>query len=344
MELELLDIPKELKKDGVGGCKTEEKQVKGNKGNDGINRQTGGGASGGAQPYGAYGNSEYGDITSSNRIHNVYAYGGAGGRGTSYSGGNSGQSAGGGPDKNNVNRYIYGAAGSNLGGEGGGLLIIYANSILNNNKILSNGRFGQYGNGTGGGSINIFYKEQITEGTIQATKGGNGGGYYGAEGGNGTVTIQKLSIVSSYATLTSNGIIEAELEIAPDALGKNAYDGDKSTTEDCNAQAPSYTGLTKILKLDSSVIGKKLIVSGEFMAGGIVFRDKNKQNITTESIEHNATFITYEPLIGSYLRYDNLDISVIIPEGATEVVMVDGSSMYDNSILVSEITIEEVAK
>lgn len=144
--------------------------------------------------------------------------------------------------------------------------------------------------------------------------------------------------------MTSNGIIEAELEIAPDALGKNAYDGDKSTTEDCNAQAPSYTGLTKILKLDSSVIGKKLIVSGEFMAGGIVFRDKNKQNITTESIEHNATFITYEPLIGSYLRYDNLDISVIIPEGATEVVMVDGSSMYDNSILVSEITIEEVAK
>lgn len=184
-----MDILEELKMDGVGGCKTESKVQKGNKGDDGINRGTGGGASGGAQPYGAYGNSESGSATDANRIHDVYAYGGAGGSGTSYSGGNSGQTAIGGPNRNEVITYINGAAGSNLGGTGGGLLIIYGDSILNNGNIYSNGKYGQYGNGTGGGSINIFYKNQIIQGTMQATRGGNGSGNYGAEGGEGTVTI-----------------------------------------------------------------------------------------------------------------------------------------------------------
>lgn len=182
-----MDIVKDIIME-CGSYDTRGKTQNGQSGRDGTNRQTGGGGSGYAHASGAYGSSESGSITSSTRVHNVYAYGGAGGRGTSYSGGNPGTSVRARPNINIINYTVRGASGSNLGGTGGGLLIIYANSILNNNKILSNGI--QKQNGTGGGSINIFYKDKIVEGTMQATRGNADA--FGGIGGNGTVTIQNI--------------------------------------------------------------------------------------------------------------------------------------------------------
>lgn len=81
----------------------------------------------------------------------------------------------------------------------GGLLIIYADTFVNNSIIESNGSKGgdaEYGDhsaaggGSGGGSINIFYKNYINKGTIIAN-GGEGGksNYNGGNGGNGSISI-----------------------------------------------------------------------------------------------------------------------------------------------------------
>ena len=175
-------------------------------GDDGVDRQTGGGASGAAW---------YDSSVS-----------GAGGRGTSYSGGsggggvsrsgttsqnNPGSSVGGaggkGVNKGNSSNYAGGGAG-NPGGVGsgssysgqngtGGLLIIYANSFNNNNKITANGYAGGhndygYGGSSGGGSINIFYNTLVNanRSSIEA-KGGISSANEHA--GNGAVTIGSIS-------------------------------------------------------------------------------------------------------------------------------------------------------
>ncbi len=179
----------------------------GRTGGGATNRRTGGGGSGG-----------------------VYmSTSGAGGNGTSYSGG-----AGGGAGCGKWGQY--GKAGSSTGGAGGagdawgtrvpsagggagnpggrgvnansggtgigGLLIITANSIENNGTITANGSKGGNGSyagnggGSGGGSINLFYKSNITRGTINANggAGGKGDGWAGGgAGGAGSVTIGNIS-------------------------------------------------------------------------------------------------------------------------------------------------------
>lgn len=68
----------------------------------------------------------------------------------------------------------------------GGLIIIYAEEIRNNNgKIQSKGENGGRGHnsgggGSGGGSINIFYKNSIEQGDINST-GGIGGASVGSK-------------------------------------------------------------------------------------------------------------------------------------------------------------------
>ena len=198
-------------------------EVYGKKGSDGINRQTGGGASGGINI----------------RHWTGEGYSGAGGKGTSYCGGTGGgayskpgysDSAGGSGANNGgaggngvtVNATTYGIryyAGSGAGnptgkekffyygekatinGSGengcGGLLIIYANTIKNNGQIQSNGSKGGLakegynsysaaGGSSGGGTINIFYKEQYeSKGTILANGGvAVGSRAYGGAGRN----------------------------------------------------------------------------------------------------------------------------------------------------------------
>lgn len=143
------------------------------KGEDGTNRKTGGGASGAASAWGA-----------TTTGMSTWAYSGKGGKGTSYSGGNDGQSVA----TSATGKTITGNSGTEIGGNAGGLLIIFANSIQNTGKITSNGVKGIYNNGTGGGSINIFYKRDITQGTIEA-KGGIGND---SNGGDGSVTIKHI--------------------------------------------------------------------------------------------------------------------------------------------------------
>ena len=168
----------------------------GNTGKNGTNRKTGGGASGGAFRGASY---KYTVIS------------GAGGNGTSYSGGaggggisarernwtgNSGSSEGGagGAGISNYITYGYGAGGGagNPGGIGsyqgkknvarsgkngtGGFLIIYTNKLINNNKINSNGSSG--GN---------------ADARVPASGGGSGGG--------------SINIFAS--SIYNNGIIEA---------------------------------------------------------------------------------------------------------------------------------------
>lgn len=142
---------------------------------------------------------------------------GAGGTGTSYSGGTGGGSV--------QNQYYTAGNGSNYGGTGGngvaggqkgagnpgstngtgGLLIIYSEILNNNSYIITNGSKVPYSarpaGSSGGGSVNIFYKTSIIKGTVTAnggerTKGeyvGYVGTFYGGAGGTGSVSIGNIS-------------------------------------------------------------------------------------------------------------------------------------------------------
>lgn len=140
---------------------------------------------------------------------------GAGGTGTSYSGGTGGGSSIGARRSTAGNGSSSGGAGGNAGGSGGkkgagnpggnngtgGLLTIYSEILNNNSSIISNGTAGLYAHNpsgsSGGGSINIFYKTSIIKGTITANGGtsvrgeyiGNHGTSYGGAGGNGSISI-----------------------------------------------------------------------------------------------------------------------------------------------------------
>ena len=86
----------------------------------------------------------------------------------------------------------------------GGLLIIFANQVNNNSNIESKGsngggtQMGMYsagGGASGGGSINIFYKNSIKEGTITAAGGAFGDStIVGGNGGDGSITKTKIDI------------------------------------------------------------------------------------------------------------------------------------------------------
>jgi hypothetical protein len=189
----------------------------GKAGVNGTNRKTGGGGSGAA-------------------ACNVTGTGvsGRGGNGTSYSGGSGGGAAikrstgtsyaGNGSDTGGAGGaafssrysswYTSGGGAGNPGGLGkhystasldvnysgqngtGGLLIIFAKTLLNNNSIVSNGSAGgggtAGGGSSGGGSINIFTVDDFVQiGTITSTGPitGNGGA-----GGKGSITTTKVSL------------------------------------------------------------------------------------------------------------------------------------------------------
>lgn len=192
----------------------------GKAGNNSINRQTAGGGSGAAIANG--------DEYSSTRRTSIS---GAGASGTSYSGGTGGGAALGeinisgytaeagtinGGKGGKSKSHFLGNAGSGAGNPGGtdgnvgskgsngtgGLLIIYANNIINNSIIESNGSNGGTGyknaggGSSGGGSINIFYKDNYTENNSSITV--NGGiamcatGYKGGAGGTGSISIGQI--------------------------------------------------------------------------------------------------------------------------------------------------------
>lgn len=202
--------------------------LSGIKGNDGIDRQTGGGGSGGAKykknsGSGSNGTSYSGGTggggieCSSRNGDNGEANGGAGGRGCAN---NSGGYELGGGGAGNPGGYAYGAYryrqdGLTLDGSAydggwplkelgmgesgtGGLLIIYTNNLINNSIINangSNGGAGKIGGGSsGGGSINIFYTNKIKVGSI-SSNGGKAVGTknVGGAGGNGTINTCSIA-------------------------------------------------------------------------------------------------------------------------------------------------------
>ncbi len=130
--------------------------------------------------------------------------GGAGGNASMPS--NYGSGSGGGAGNpggiNSVGRYR-----ANPGSAGtGGLLILYGNTIENKGTISSNGMKGGAGEAagggsSGGGSINIFYNDTITKGTISAMGGSASGiiGLYhswaanGGIGGNGCISTGSIA-------------------------------------------------------------------------------------------------------------------------------------------------------
>jgi hypothetical protein len=75
----------------------------------------------------------------------------------------------------------------------GGLLIIIAKSIINNGSIVSNGSnggLGPYpGGGSGGGSIQLFYRDKFKQGNISVA--GGGPGIFCNKGGNGSFRAQQ---------------------------------------------------------------------------------------------------------------------------------------------------------
>lgn len=136
-------------------------------GKNGEDRETGGGAGGDVY------------IKNDSAVW-VYCYGssGSGSRGTSYSGGVGGQSISQRYSSNSEGRLSGNNGQSNGGDLAGGLLIIRSNVLKNlNGNITAN----SLKNGNGGGSINIFIRNTIEQGVMEA----NGLG----KGGNGTVTI-----------------------------------------------------------------------------------------------------------------------------------------------------------
>lgn len=201
---------------GIGGtyfCKQYHGKVESTLAQNGIevsHRATGGGASGIGFNNGSVYNGQSG----------------SGGNGTSYSGGAGGGSAfsngksltmasniggAGGNAECNDTISVGGGAG-NPGGYGanssgmiknpevrgkngtGGLLIIYANSIINNGNIIANGSQGGVasvgGGASGGGTINIFFKDEVLKGNIEAAGGIRAN--TGLAGANGTVSIGSI--------------------------------------------------------------------------------------------------------------------------------------------------------
>ena len=201
----------------------------GNPGDDGSTvdtRATGGGGTGGIYfgdcggytarvMAGAKGTSYSGGSGSGGLDANLY--GNIDGYGPNPNGGSGGNGRGYRGKSSWAGRYASGGAG-NPGGLGGannstttdssyvgkngtgGLLIIYANTFNNTNKISANGSKGGEGNvpggSSGGGSINIFYNNLVTSGDIEA----NGGAttrqnttYAGGHGGAGTISIGTIS-------------------------------------------------------------------------------------------------------------------------------------------------------
>ena len=214
------------KKSGTNSTANHTMVYAGNSGQaSSVARGTGGGASGGVYV---------------NYDHTETGISGAGARGTSYSGGSGGgmvasvwgsnvsaqdgapNGGAGGNAKGSWNNYVAVGGTGNPGGNGsvgtggsnsannsgtngkkgtGGLLIIYADSIVNNNKISANGTesFGVtlanvstkiYGGPSGGGSVNIFYNTSYTStGTVESNGGANENG---VTGGAGSVSIGSL--------------------------------------------------------------------------------------------------------------------------------------------------------
>ena len=182
-------------------------QSAGESGKSGINRQSGGGASGGVQYDGRAGSGSSGTSYSggtgggagNDEIATAgTANGGMGGIGNTGYGRGSAYASGGGagnPTGYSIHEYEKNVIWDKTGT--GGTLIIYGNNINNNNEIIANGIKGinAYvgGGASGGGSINVFYKESYeNSGSILADGGEKTGSYQSGNGGRGSISVGQI--------------------------------------------------------------------------------------------------------------------------------------------------------
>lgn len=277
-------------------------------GSNGANRQTGGGATGGG----------------------CYSYGGLGAAGTSYSGGSAGggrASSGdsllgnpggenGGPGGNAMSTNSAFASGGGAGNNGGakagnnghagdngtgGLLVIFANDIVNNGVIASNGSNGgnayqesttcaASGGGSGGGSINLFYIRTYTNtGSITANGGISGtthwaSSYRGGNGGKGSITAMQITPIilifsvniapthfyeDAISSVTVSGVIYSNEDAAtplPYSILVNGIEVFEASINPARAipiDKFSHGNNTIILKEATTRISKSIIVFGE---------------------------------------------------------------------------------
>ncbi|MBD8922932.1 hypothetical protein EGR52_05840 [bacterium] len=209
---------------GADGGDKVKNNKNGKSGMNGTDRQTGGGGSGAASDYelsisghggigtsysgGTGGGGSHGQVYGQNGLENG-ATGGygfvEGGRGTAYdTGSGAGNPAG--TSKDEFDRYCNFPESNGTGG----LLIIYGNEIKNNQNILSKGIVGGYaswvgGGSSGGGSINLFYKNKYESLGILNANGGipNGGKWKGGAGGTGSISIGQI-IDGTYTSTYTN--------------------------------------------------------------------------------------------------------------------------------------------
>ena len=262
-------------------------EVSGNSGNNGINRQTGGGASGDAISY-CYHGWSYG------RSSAVYCitYSGNGSNGTSYSGGFAGSNgtcydASGDLDKiRGWHKWQAknGEIGYQNGGSGaGGLLTIYGNNIVNSStgKIEANGSNG----GTGGGSINIFYGNNYKNENVIEANGGT------PKGGNGTVTITNLGDKTPPETfeIEASDIKSKEFTI-------------KGETTDKESGIRNYT---IVVEKEGTTVGKVTNTRNKENKGGIKTNEKEREsyNINRVSYNNNSNINTSRSSNSSIKKY-----------------------------------------
>ena len=207
--------------------------IYGPKGIDGENRSTGGGGTGGAvsgdygytwKRYGGASGTSYSGGSGSGSANGSWRSGyvdngkpepngGAGGTGIALRQGTSGWSyrtasggtgnlGGQGAETPGASVYIANSTNPSYYGNNGtgGLLILYADNLYNNNLITADGvdstNVWVSGGASGGGSVNIFANTVVAKGIITAD--GGKGYYYAGPGGNGSVSIDELGSLLNY--------------------------------------------------------------------------------------------------------------------------------------------------
>ena len=198
---------------GSGGINSNSYPSSGVSGTSGSSRQTGGGGGGGR----IWNTNTSNGVNNSGGTGTSYS-GGAGGGGIYYSWNNTPGSDNGGAGGSGQGGLTSGGAG-NAGGSGekkgsngtGGLLILYSNELQNNGLFSAHGYNGgeatfAAGGSSGGGSINIFYNNIVTKGSLNVSGGSvrvAGQGSWSGAGGSGTVTYMK--IIPNIVTFDANG-------------------------------------------------------------------------------------------------------------------------------------------
>ena len=189
------------------GQKGEKRQTAG--GGAGSDSYGGSGSSGTSYSGGTGGGASSINTTASNAKEN----GGQGGNGYGFKGVNAFYASTGVGNPTGKDEYFC-----NLSPNGtGGLLTIYANEYENKGMISAKGTSAYsayYGGGSsGGGSINIFYINKLSDGTANVNGGSAAGERYkGGAGGKGTVTYTQLLPLSFTLSHTYPNLTESKFE------------------------------------------------------------------------------------------------------------------------------------